>query len=104
MYKNGLKFHGVHDVNHSSRVQELEKQNSVHPRHEKQRFFKGKKHYIFSFIPPYRPKPAQQKFAPPTNKLELSNAEDQGKSCTSKQKKSLESYMGFLNGGPRINN
>ena len=49
LYKNGLKFYSVHEVKNSTWVQELEKQNSVHPQHDKQSFLKDKKHYIFTF-------------------------------------------------------
>jgi hypothetical protein len=46
---NGLKFYSVHRVENSPWIDELEKQNSVHHRHDKQRFLKDKIHYIFAF-------------------------------------------------------
>lgn len=49
LIKNGLKHYNVHRVENSSWLSELEKQNSVHPRHDKTFFFKDKCHYIFTF-------------------------------------------------------
>ncbi len=47
--KNGLKYYSVHKVENSLWISQLEKQNSVHPRHNTERFFKNKHHYIFTF-------------------------------------------------------
>ena len=49
LIKNGLKFYSVHEIECSSWIQELEKQNSIHPQHNKERFTKDKHHYIFTF-------------------------------------------------------
>jgi len=45
----GLKWYSVHRVENSPWIEELEKQNSVHHRHDKQRFLENKMHYIFTF-------------------------------------------------------
>lgn len=47
--KFGLKFYGVHRVENSPWISELEEQNAVHPGHDKVRFLEGKVHYIFTF-------------------------------------------------------
>ncbi len=47
--KLGLKFYSVHKIENSPWVQELEKRNSVHPRHDRARFMKDKVHYVFTF-------------------------------------------------------
>ena len=49
LISNGLKFYNVHRIEGSSWLSELEKQNSVHPRHDKAMFVKDKCHYIFTF-------------------------------------------------------
>ena len=49
LMKNGLEFYAVHRVKKSSWIAELEEQNSIHPRHDKQRFLEGLHHYIFTF-------------------------------------------------------
>jgi hypothetical protein len=46
--KQGLQFYSVHEVLGSSLIQELERRNSVHPRHNAKLYF-NKKHYIFTF-------------------------------------------------------
>lgn len=45
----GLKHYQVHQVDNSPWIAQLEKQNSVHPRHEKNEFLKDLVHYIFTF-------------------------------------------------------
>jgi hypothetical protein len=45
----GLKFYSVHRIENSLWIGELEKQNSVHHRHNKQRFLENTAHYIFTF-------------------------------------------------------
>jgi hypothetical protein len=47
--KRGLKFYSVHEIENSSLIQELERRNSVHPQHDRERYLKDKKHYIFTF-------------------------------------------------------
>ena len=49
LYQKGLTFYGVHSVKNSSWIRELEKQNSVHPQHNKNIFLKDMHHYIFTF-------------------------------------------------------
>ena len=49
LIKNGLKYYSVHKVMNSSWIAELEKQNSVHPQHNKDFFLTDKHHYIFTF-------------------------------------------------------
>ena len=49
LIKNGLEYYSVHKVENSFWVVELEKQNSVHPQHDTNRFLKDKHHYIFTF-------------------------------------------------------
>jgi hypothetical protein len=49
LHSSGLKFYAVHRVENSPWIEELEKQNSVHSRHDKARFLAGKVHYIFTF-------------------------------------------------------
>jgi len=45
----GLHPYGVFEVRGSSWIRKLEKMNSVHPRHEKQRFIANLRHFIFAF-------------------------------------------------------
>ena len=49
LYEQGLKFYSVHEVANSTWLDELEKQNSTHPQHNKKRFLQDMKHYIFTF-------------------------------------------------------
>jgi hypothetical protein len=49
LYGRGLGFYSVHSVENSTWIAQLEESNSVHPRHDKQRFLEDKKHYIFTF-------------------------------------------------------
>jgi len=49
LYKNGLQFYSIHKVNDSSWIQDLEKQNSAHPQHDRESFLKDHVHYIFTF-------------------------------------------------------
>ncbi|HCE66046.1 MAG TPA: hypothetical protein DER40_00570 [Geobacter sp.] len=49
LYKHGLEFYRVHEIEDSSWITELEKQNSVHPRHDRAWFLKDKRHYVFTF-------------------------------------------------------
>lgn len=45
----GLKHYSVHEIRNSSRIQALERQNAVHPRHDKARYLAERKHYVFTF-------------------------------------------------------
>jgi hypothetical protein len=47
--KCGLSFYKVHEVHNSSLVLLLERRNSVHPSHDRDRYLNGVKHYIFTF-------------------------------------------------------
>lgn len=47
--KRGLQFYSVHRVENSTWIDELERRNSVHPRHSKADFMKDRVHYIFTF-------------------------------------------------------
>jgi len=47
--EKGLKYYSVHIIENSSWIASLEESNSVHSRHEKALFLKGKKHYVFTF-------------------------------------------------------
>jgi hypothetical protein len=49
LYGHGLKFYSVHRVANSDWIQEMERRNSVHPRHDKARFLEGLIHYIITF-------------------------------------------------------
>jgi hypothetical protein len=45
----GLRPYGVFEVRRSSWLRRLERMNSVHPSHNRQRFMDGKRHYVFAF-------------------------------------------------------
>ena len=45
----GLRHYSVHEVFGSSLIQELERRNSVHPRHDPESYLRGMKHYVFTF-------------------------------------------------------
>ena len=49
LWGRGLSFYSVHRVENSSWIAQLERRNSVHPRHEKKQFLEGLSHYIFTF-------------------------------------------------------
>ncbi len=49
LHGKGLQFYTVHRVEDSSWISELERQNSCHPSHNRQRFLEDKRHYIFTF-------------------------------------------------------
>ncbi len=49
LHGKGLQFYSVHRVEDSSWISELERRNSVHPSHNRQRFLEDKRHYIFTF-------------------------------------------------------
>lgn len=45
----GLECYSVHEVRNSSLILLLERRNSVHPRHDRDAFLRGRRHYIFTF-------------------------------------------------------
>jgi hypothetical protein len=45
----GLSPYGVFEIKDSSWVRKLERMNAVHPNHDKHRFMRNKKHFVFSF-------------------------------------------------------
>jgi hypothetical protein len=47
--KSGLQFYSVQRVENSPWLQELERRNSLHPQHDRDRFLEDKVHYIFTF-------------------------------------------------------
>ncbi|WP_374538833.1 hypothetical protein [Chitinimonas taiwanensis] len=47
--KFGLKYYRVHRIVNSPWIAELEQRNSIHPRHDKERFLKDIVHYVFTF-------------------------------------------------------
>src|SRR5205807_389197 len=49
LYKCGLRHYSVHEILGSSLVRELERRNSVHPRHDPESYLHGKKHYVLTF-------------------------------------------------------
>ncbi len=49
LYERGLQYYSLAEIRHSSWIRKLERMNSVHPNHDKTRFFEGLKHYIFAF-------------------------------------------------------
>jgi hypothetical protein len=48
LYEYGLKHYSIHRVENSPWLEELERQNSVHPQHSAIRFRASKVHYIFA--------------------------------------------------------
>jgi len=49
LYGRGLEFYSVHRVENSAWIAQLERQNSVHPRHDRRRFLEDMKHFVFTF-------------------------------------------------------
>lgn len=47
--ERGLCPNAVHEVRRSSWIRDLERMNSVHPYHNRQRFLEHKRHFIFAF-------------------------------------------------------
>ncbi len=47
--ERGLSPYGVFEVENSSWLRKLERMNAVHPSHDRERFLKNKKHFIFAF-------------------------------------------------------
>jgi hypothetical protein len=48
LYDFGLKHYSIHRVEHSPWLEQLNVQNSVHHRHDRQRFMQDKVHYLFA--------------------------------------------------------
>jgi hypothetical protein len=48
LYRYGLKHYSIHRVENSPWLQQLERQNSVHPDHSAERFLSGKAHFVFA--------------------------------------------------------
>ena len=48
LYEFGLKHYSIHRIENSPWLQELERQNSVHPRHTSAWFLNGKVHYLIA--------------------------------------------------------
>lgn len=49
LYNRGLQHYSVHEVLDSLLIAELERRNSVHPKHDPDWYYKGSKHLIFTF-------------------------------------------------------
>ena len=49
LYERGLKPYGNFEVRNSSWIRHLEKMNSVHRQHNRERFLERKRHLIFAF-------------------------------------------------------
>lgn len=45
----GLRPYRVFEVRHSSWVRKYERMNSVHPRHDRERYLDGRRHFVFAF-------------------------------------------------------
>jgi hypothetical protein len=45
----GLRYYSVHEILGSKLVREVERRNSVHPRHDPDLYLRGKKHYVITF-------------------------------------------------------
>jgi hypothetical protein len=45
----GLEPYGVFEIDKSSWIRQLERMNSVHPYHDRNRFMKSKRHFVFAF-------------------------------------------------------
>jgi hypothetical protein len=49
LFGRGLQHYSVHEVLASSLIRELERRNSVHPRHDPEWYLRGMRHYVFTF-------------------------------------------------------
>jgi hypothetical protein len=47
--QRGLRWYSVHEIIGSTLIRELERRNSVHPRHDPDSYLRGKRHYVFTF-------------------------------------------------------
>ena len=48
LYRFGLRPYSIHRIESSPWLQELERRNSVHPRHDAKEFLRDKIHYLFA--------------------------------------------------------
>jgi hypothetical protein len=48
LYDLGLEHYSIHRIGQSAWLSELERQNSVHSLHSRERFLEGKAHYLFA--------------------------------------------------------
>lgn len=49
LFGKGLAYYSVHEVRNSSLIEMLERRNSVHPRHDRSRYLRDLRHYVFTF-------------------------------------------------------
>jgi len=49
LYGKGLKYYSVHRIANSSRLAALERENSMHPRHDSTSYLENKQHWVFTF-------------------------------------------------------
>lgn len=49
LIKHGLTHYRVHRIDNSPWLEELERRNAIHTRHDKQRFLTDAIHYVFTF-------------------------------------------------------
>ena len=49
LYRFGLRPYSIHRIESSPWLHELERRNSVHPRHDAKQFLRDKVHYLFAF-------------------------------------------------------
>ena len=49
LYQRGLHHYSVHEILGSSLVRELERRNSIHPRHDPDSYLRGTRHFVFTF-------------------------------------------------------
>lgn len=72
----GLKFYSVHRIDNSPWLAELERQNAVHPSHNRSRFMTDLVHYVFTFQDSTLECAVREgKFWAPTIKIFLSDEE-----------------------------
>lgn len=49
LYAHGLKPYAIHVVQNSTWIDQIERRNAVHPRHDRDSFLEDLNHYIFTF-------------------------------------------------------
>jgi len=49
LFRRGLRHYSVHEILGSSLIRELERRNTIHPRHDTESYLRGMRHYIFTF-------------------------------------------------------
>jgi len=49
LVSKGLRPYGAYEVINSAWIEQLERMNAVHPRHDRTRFLAGKRHFILTF-------------------------------------------------------